>query len=106
MSSAPRSRRRSQRVLGSPLATELGLTLLALLAAMTIIRCVYDIMGIGRNGWSGRIVYTATDYLALPFDALPGGSASLIGGITVVDLTLLFLLVVVPIFWLSRRPRR
>lgn len=106
MSAPPRSRRRPQRVLGSPLATELGLTLLALLAALTVFRCTYDLLGIGREGWSGAIVFTVTDYLALPFLLVPGGSTGLIGGLTVIDLTLLFLTVVVPAFFLTRRDRR
>ncbi len=106
MITANRLRRRNSQILRSQVALELALTVLAVAAALALLRTLLLIGGVDDRTWSGSLLAAATQPLVLPLQLLPGGSREVVGSASLADLTTAVLLLVLPVFILSRPARR
>jgi hypothetical protein len=97
-------RRRSAPVRSQALL-DAGLTMLAIVAALLLLRLLFRLIAIPGRVWSGETLYAITDPLVLPLALLPGGDRVMFGSATLADMTAAALILIVPAFWLSR-PRR
>lgn len=101
----PASGRRRSAPVGSQTLFDAGLTILAIAAALLLLRVLYRLLAIPGRVWSGDTLYTLTNPLVLPLSLLPGGSRVMLGDATLADITTAALIVIVPAFWLSRTRR-
>lgn len=83
------SRRRRAQSTRSQLATELLLTGFALVAAIVILRTVLVLMDINDRIWIGKFVYGLTSPVTDALDFLPGADRIVVSELTVVDVTLI-----------------
>ena len=82
-------RRRIQLSPRSQLATELLLTLFALVGSIIILRTVLVVLDVSDRVWIGDFVYGLTRPVTRVLEFLPGANRSLYGNLTTVDVTLL-----------------
>ena len=97
--------RRRPSALRSQPAIDAGITILAVAAALLLLRVLFRLLSIPDRVWSGEVLYAITGPLVLPFASLPGGNRIMAGQATLADITTAALVVVVPWFMLSRPPR-
>lgn len=91
------SRRRRANMARSQLATELLMLAYSLVAAAIVFRTVLITLGVSERVWIGEFVYGAfapvTDVLA----TLPGATRLVFGRLTLLDVTLLAIVVLFPL---------
>lgn len=99
----PRTPRRATDVTRSRAAAELGLTAVAIVAALLIMRVLFAATGVSERVIAGAVVYGASAPLVLPLEMIPAGSRPFVGGATLADVTAAVLVLTVPLFLVSRR---
>lgn len=97
---------RQRQALRAQLAAEIGLTLLAVAAALLVLRVAFKLAEIGPRVWSGAALYRLTEPLVLPLALLPGGARPILGAASLADITAAVSAIVVPLFLLSRHHHR
>ena len=88
------------------LATEVLLNLYVLACVAALARLLLRIMAIDDRLWIGSTVYRLTNPVVWPLAQLPGAGRTLLGEATLPDLTLIAVLILIPLFILSRPPPR
>ncbi len=106
MITANRPRGGNARILHSQAALELALTIVAVVAGAALLRAAVLAAGIGSGTWSVSLLVDGTQPLVVPLQLLPGGSRNMVGAASLADLTTAVLLVVLPVFILSRPTRQ
>ncbi len=90
------------QILRSQGALELALTALATIAAAALLRALVQAAGGGSQTWSVSFLVASTQPLVAPLSLVPGASREVVGGATLADVTTALLLLVLPMFVLSR----
>lgn len=98
-------RRGAAQELKSQLALELMLNVFAIGAAAVVLRCLLLSVGITDRYWIGATILGPTDLLVSRLMILPGADLTLVGRMTLIDVTLLACVVLVPIGILARPAR-
>jgi len=88
---------------------EIGLWMYAVLSALIVARIVILAFNVQGNVWVVQFIESITDIFVRPLQSLPGSSKTIVGNLTLTDVTLLTFIVVVPLFLMaigkSRRHR-
>lgn len=87
------SRREAVQAARSQLATELLLTVFAMVAAIILLRTLLVILDVSERIWMGQFVFGLTRPVTDILDFLPGSQRMVYGRLNVVDVTLLGILV-------------
>lgn len=87
------SRRGAVQSARSQLATELLLTVFAMVAAIILLRTLLVILDVSERIWMGQFVFGLTRPVTDLLDFLPGSQRMVYGRLNVVDVTLLGILV-------------
>lgn len=95
---------RQNQTLRSQVATELLLNGYAAVAAVIVLRLVMEVVGVSRHVWFGRIVYRVTDPVVNALARFPGAGQTVVGSLTMVDLTLLALVILFPLGLVAMGP--
>ncbi len=103
MITPPRSPRRPTTVARSRAAAELGLTVVAIVAALLLLRVLFAATGVSERVLAGAVVYGASGPIVLPLEMIPAGARPFIGGATLADVTAAVLVLTIPLFIISRR---
>ncbi len=103
MISPPRPTRRPTSVARSRAAADLGLTALAIVAALLVLRVLFAATGVSERVLAGAVVYGVSGPIVLPLEMIPAGSRPFIGGATLADVTAAVLVLTIPLFVISRR---
>jgi hypothetical protein len=91
------SRRSNVQTVRSQLATELLLNAFAIVAVVIVMRLVLVLLDISDRIWIGSLVYGLTDPVVNLLLEIPGAQRSVIGGLTLADLTLASVLILFPL---------
>lgn len=91
------SRRRRANRERSQLATELAMLAWSLAAAAVVLRAVLVSLGISDRVWLGEFVYGLTAPVTDIVGRIPAASTSVIGRLTLMDVTLLAIIVLFPL---------
>ncbi len=81
----------------SHLATELMLNAFALIAVIILFRLVLVLLNVSNRVWIGSVVYALTDPVVDALSLIPGAERTLLGGLTLADLTLASVLILFPL---------
>jgi hypothetical protein len=92
-----RRREASSQELQSQLALELLLNLYAVVASLVLLRCLLLTLSVDDGIWIGRTIYRLSKPFTLPFSVLPGSATTIIGEVTLGDLTLLAIVILFPL---------
>jgi hypothetical protein len=102
----PRSRRSgANQEFRSQVFIEILLNLYAVVGAFVVIRALLLTIGVTDRVWIGRTIYRATRPLVLPFSFIPGSDFTIVGSLTLTDVTLLAGVVLFPLALLVLSPR-
>jgi hypothetical protein len=94
----PRPRRPgSAQEIRSQVALELILNAYAVGGALIIFRGLLKALGVDRHLWVGAAIYGVTNLIARPLTLIPGAETELVGDLTLVDGTLVALVVLFPL---------
>lgn len=88
---------RQSQTLRSQVATELLLNAYAAVATVILLRLVLEVVGVSKRVWFGGIVYRLTDPVINAMAVFPGARQPLAGSLTMVDMTLVGLLILFPL---------
>lgn len=88
---------RQSQTLRSQVATELLLNGYAAVATIIALRLVLEVMGVSKRVWFGGIVYRLTDPVVKALAVFPGARQPVLGSLTMVDLTLVALVILFPL---------
>lgn len=99
----PRPARRATVVARSHAAAELGLSAVAILSALLLLRVLFAATGVSDRVLAGAVMYGATAPLVLPLEKIPAGARPFLGGATLADVTTAVLVLTIPLFLISRR---
>ena len=90
----------SPQELRSQLAFEMLLNGYAILGSLIIFRALFKALGVSQERWVGGIVYGTTGVVANQLMRIPSASTTLVGDLTLVDLTLVAGVVAFPLMLL------
>lgn len=90
-------RRDNVQTVRSQLATELLLNAFTIVAVVIIARLVLVILDVNDRIWIGSLVYRLTDPVINVLLRVPGAQRSVLGGLTMADLTLASVLILFPL---------
>jgi hypothetical protein len=96
------TRRRTAHAGRQQAALELGLTVLAGIAALLVLRALFAAFGVSDRVLSGAVVYGLSGPLVFPLEAIPAGRRPVLGGATLADVTAAVLILAVPLFAVAR----
>lgn len=99
----PRPPRRATDVARSHAAAELGLTAVAIVSALLVLRVLFAATGVSERVLAGSVIYGATAPLVLPLEKIPAGARPFLGGASLADVTAAVLVLTIPLFVISRR---
>src|SRR5215217_7397273 len=100
-----RSRRAAALTARSQLAVRLGIAVYAALCAAVALRCAILILDLPASVWSVGAILSASSPIVKLFTALPAAGRTVVGAVTLADLTATLLLLALPLALLSRRQR-
>jgi hypothetical protein len=101
-----RRREASNQELQSQLALELLLNLYAVVASLVLLRNLLLVLEVDDGIWIGRTIYRLSKPFTLPFELLPGSGTTIIGDVTLGDLTLLAIVIMFPLGVYAQGTRR
>lgn len=81
----------------SQAAVTVAILVYAVGGALVVVRALLLTIGIDRSFWSGRFVLGLTDAVFSPLSRVPIASTSVVGNLTLLDLTAVVGVVLVPI---------
>jgi uncharacterized protein YggT (Ycf19 family) len=88
---------RQSQTLRSQVATELLLNGYAVVATVIVLRLVLEVLGVSKHVWFGGIVYRLTDPVVKVMAVFPGARQPVIGSMTMVDVTLVAMVILFPL---------
>jgi hypothetical protein len=88
---------RQNQTLRSHVATEVLLNAYAVVATAIVLRLVLEVFGVSNRVWFGGIVYRVTDPLVNAMAVFPGARRPVLGPLTMVDATLVALVILFPL---------
>lgn len=91
------SRRRKANATRSQLATELLMLAYSLIAAAIVFRTVLVALGISDRVWLGKFIYGLSSPITNVLATFPGAARIVFGRLTLLDVTLLTLVVLFPL---------
>lgn len=100
------SRRGTIQSARSQLATELLLALFAAVGTIIVLRTLLVLLNVSERIWIGEFVFGLTQPVTDLLASLPGAQRVVYGGLTVVDVTLLAVLVLFPLGLVATGGRR
>ena len=86
----------------SQIATELALLGYAAVATLTLLRLTLLALNVDHRLWIGRTIFRFTDPVIRILEFLPGADRSLVGNISLPDVTLTAIVALFPIVLLAR----
>ena len=101
-----RRREASNQELQSQLALELLLNLYAVVASLVLLRNLLLVLGVDDGIWIGRTIYRLSKPFTLPFELLPSSATTIVGDVTLGDLTLLAIVIMFPLGVYAQGTRR
>lgn len=87
----------SAQEIRSQVALELVLNIYAVAGALIVFRGLLKALGVESHLWVGAAIYGVTDLVARPLTLIPGADTTLIGELTLVDATLVALVILFPL---------
>jgi uncharacterized protein YggT (Ycf19 family) len=87
----------------SQVALEVILNLYAAFVVLFAMRTVLLVAQVDPRVWVGRTIYRFTDPLVAPLGVLPGAGQSVIGAVTLADLTAMAVVLLIPLGIALRR---
>lgn len=90
----------------SQLATELLLTVFAVVAAIIVLRTLLVVLDVSERIWMGQFVFGLTRPVTDLLDFLPGSQRIVYGRLNVVDVTMLAVVVLFPLGMVATGGRR
>lgn len=88
---------RQSQTLRSQVATELLLNVYAVIASLILLRLVLEVLHVSNRVWFGGIIYRVTDPVVNVLAVFPGARQQAVGSLTMVDMTLVALVILFPL---------
>lgn len=88
---------RQSQTLRSQVATELLLNVYAVIASLILLRLVLEVLDVSNRVWFGGIIYRVTDPVVNVLAVFPGARQQVVGSLTMVDMTLVALVILFPL---------
>ena len=95
---------RQNQTLRSQVATELLLNGYAVVAALVVLRVVLVALDVSDRVWFGGFVYRLTDPVVNALKVVPGAGRAVVGPLTMIDMTLMALVILFPLGLIALGP--